>query len=173
MTAARRHTTTRIHDPLRNFQFRIGVGTVPDVAGVRMVSGLSWSITPYEIFEGGNNVGRYAVPDRLTWEPITLENGIGLDDTLLRWASVVQRYQQTGALTPNQPVRRTVTIDVWNPLAMKAPDPRTDPRVFQRFLVKNAWISKFVALPELSAAGSEVAIQTIQLEHEGFVPSPT
>jgi hypothetical protein len=56
-------------NPLRNYQFRVGVittgsaSTTTYVAGVRTVSGLRMQVNPWEVWEGGNNLHRYANPN--------------------------------------------------------------------------------------------------------------
>lgn len=184
--AAARPTTRR--NPLRIYQFRVGLlpspadpesraffadaggsvqaggalGTPTDyVAGVRKVSGLTVTVAPSEVREGGNSLHRYANPDRATWDPITLEQGLAIDDTLERWAGAVVGFLRTGTVDPAEPVKRNLFIDVWDP-ALPA-----DARV-RRYLVFNAWISRFQAIPQLDAMGDDVALLSVELVHEGW-----
>ncbi|MFB9316973.1 phage tail protein [Cryptosporangium minutisporangium] len=195
--------------PLRTHQFRIGilppppdptggrsflgapVGTSPAtppqpapegqsyVAGVKRVSGLNVSIAATETKEGGNSLHRYANPDRATWDPITLEQGLAVDDTLERWAAAVLRFLRTGAVEPGEPVKRNVVIDVWDTrlhgadlsegLVGSADDGGRPPdQRLRRYIVVNAWISKFRAVPQLDALSSEVALLAVELTHEGW-----
>jgi phage tail-like protein len=169
-------------NPLRTYQFRIGVlppGTTgaaaPYVAGVRRVSGLSVTVTAAETWEGGNPLHRYANPDRATWEPITLEQGLALDDTLERWAAAVVQFLRTGTVTRGQPVKRNVLIDVWDPdlhgRVAPVPNPGVEQRI-RRYLVFNAWISRLRALPQLDAMSDEVALLGVDLTHEGWRTDP-
>ncbi len=156
-------------DPLRTYQFRIAiepgltgapvmeVNNLVYIAGVRSVSGLTVTIRPFEVNEGGNNLHRYAQPDKLTWEPITLEQGLGLGTVLSEWADAVVEYAETGAM-PDLPVKRNVIISVF--------DESDTPIV--SFEVINAWLSKYQSLPKLDAMSSEVGITTIELTHEGY-----
>ena len=195
--------------PLRTYQFRVGilapppdasggrtflgspVGTSPStppqpapeglpyVAGVKRVSGLTVSISATETKEGGNSLHRYANPDRATWDPITLEQGLALDDTLERWAAAVVRFLRTGKVAEGEPVKRNVVIDLWDErlhgpdLSRNLqPDPAAGtaqlPQRLRRYVVVNAWISKFRALPQLDALADEVGLLSVELTHEGW-----
>lgn len=171
--------------PLRTYQFRVatqGPGTNGNrqyLCGVHKVSGLSASVAPFEIWEGGNNLHRYAQPEKVTWEPITLEQGLALDETLEQWARAVVEFARTGQ-RPSVPVKRNVIIEVWDPryFTIEAPaNPAAETDVqtgvtplnrFRRYLVHNAWISKYDALPPLDAMASEVGILSVELMHEGW-----
>lgn len=191
-------------NPLRTYQFRIAVlslgdsaqAAAPYIAGVRSVSGLRAAIAPTETWEGGNNLHRYANPGRVSWEPVTLEQGLCLDDTLEEWARTVIEFATTGKKPAGGgAVKRTVIIDVWDENAHPAgppelappatPSPTTpspftsNPQVgiskqgsrYKRFHIFNAWISKYQALPKLDSMSSEVALGSIELMHEGWVES--
>jgi phage tail-like protein len=191
-------------NPLRNYQFRVGVittgsaATTTYVAGVKGVSGLRVQINPWETWEGGNNLHRYANPNKVVWEPVTLEQGLALDDTFERWAKAVIDYSI--GKKPEEPVKRQVYIDLWDdfmypsgpptlagPLSQPPPDgsialrpPITsNPAVpidraaqlgprFRRYHLQNAWISKFAPLPKLDSMTSEVALLSVELMHEGW-----
>ncbi len=168
-------------NPLRTYQFRLkllapgqaasGAGYV---AGVRTVSGLSLQVAPFEVWEGGNNLHRYANPNRVSWEPLTLEQGLALDDTLERWARAVVDFSRTGRAPANQPVKRELLIDVWEPTTHPTgPSPTTErPQRLRSYRVFNAWISKYQALPKLDALANEVALLSVEVIHEGWVPLP-
>lgn len=150
-------------DPFRTYQFRFGFDVPPAseyVGGVKRVSGLNMTIAAHEIREGGNSLHRYANPDRATWDPITLEQGIALNDTLERWAQAAVEFLRTG-LRPEEPVKRNVFIDVWDPAAL-------DGSRLRRYRVFNAWVSRLQAIPQLDAMANEVALLTVELTHEGW-----
>jgi phage tail-like protein len=191
-------------NPLRNYQFRVGIittgsaATTTYVAGVKSVSGLRVQINPWETWEGGNNLHRYANPNKVVWEPVTLEQGLALDDTLERWASAVIDYSI--GKKPAEPVKRQVYIDLWDdflypsgpptlagPISQSPSDgsiPLRPPitsnpalpidRAAQlgprvrRYHLQNAWISKFAPLPKLDSMTSEVALLSVELVHEGW-----
>jgi phage tail-like protein len=177
--------SARLRDPLRNFQFQVlldgleGPSTV--VGGVQRVSGLSHTVTAYEVWEGGNNLHRYANPDKVTWDPISLEQGLALDDTLEQWASAVRHFAMTGQLlTPpgaKGPLRlkRNVVIEardpVFAPSSAQMASPKAAP-LGRRYRVFNAWISKYNALPKLDATAAEIALLSVELTHEGWALEP-
>lgn len=162
----------RRRDPLRTYQFRVGfAGRADYVAGVQKVSGLNVTVSPSEVWEGGNSLHRYANPDRATWDPITLEQGLALDDTLEQWAAAVVEFLKRGSRSSSVAVKRNVMIDVWEPLAVR---PRTDGLEergsirLRRYQVFNAWISRFQALPALDAMANNVALLSVEMIHEGW-----
>lgn len=159
-------------DPLRSYQFVVSI-QVGDrevrVGGVQRVSGLTATVSPYEVWEGGNNLHRYANPDRVTWDPVTLEQGIALDDTLELWAAAVRVFAMTGQdiYRGAFPIKRRVIIDLWPPSNV-GPPPAKGAKPTRRYRLHNAWISKFNALPKLDALASEVALVSVELVHEGW-----
>jgi phage tail-like protein len=165
-------------NPLRTYQFRIAVfslGGAPTeyVAGVKNVSGLRVQVSAWETWDGGNNLHRYANPNKVTWEPVTLEQGIALDDTFERWSQAVLDY--AAGKVPEEAVKRQVMIDIWDenthpngPPALGNGAASLGPR-FRRYHLKNAWISKYQSLPKLDSLTSEVALLSVELVHEGWV----
>lgn len=186
----------RVRNPLRTYQFRVAViapgastaTTTNYVAGVKSVSGLRTQVTAWETWEGGNNLHRYANPNKVTWEPVTLEQGLAIDTTFESWAQAVLDF--AAGNQPKEAVKRAVLIDVWdeypNPDAPTTSAPPlsaaggaaasndTDSRVdtgprYRRYHLKNAWISKYQAIPKLDSLTSEVALLSVELVHEGWV----
>ncbi len=175
-------------DPLRNFRFQLHFGDpgIP-IAGVQRASGLSFSVSSYEVWEGGNNLHRHAQPDRVTWDPITLETGLMLDNTLFEWTEQLRRFlggktpdwpgspapsaQATSAGAPPTPMslKRTVYLTLWDSLlALQGAPELVETTDVLQFEILNAWPSKLVAVPKLDGLGSEVAFQTLELVHEGW-----
>jgi phage tail-like protein len=166
-------TTAQRADPLRTYHFRIsvsrgnGTGTVRGndpkvvVAGVQKVSGLTVAVTARETWEGGNALHRYANPDRTTWEPIRLYQGIALDSTLEDRAKAVLAFMRTGTVGQLS-VKRDVLIEM---LDFRLPNSASPSR---SYLVHNAWISRYEAVPALDALSNEVALLSVELTHEGW-----
>lgn len=156
-------------DPLRTFQFRVSLepgGGSDYIAGVRSISGLTWSMSAHETWSGGNNYHRYTTPDRITWEPLTLEQGIALDDTLEEWANAARDFHKGGGTGP---VKRTMIIDLWDRTGVgDEPFLFSEAALVRTYRVRNAWVSKLVALPKLDAMSSEVAFLSIEVMHEGW-----
>lgn len=194
--------TATPYDPLLTYQFRLqmldlpadstpdqlektrstlagtaaGTATTPDigsaatgyVAGVRRVSGLTLTVAASETWEGGNSLHRYANPHRAVWEPILLEQGISLDTSLQDWAEAGIRFLRTGTVDIKQPVKRNVLLDVWDPGFTNSGDTR--PRL--RYVIFNAWVSKYQAIPRLDAMADEVALLSVELTHHGWRRDP-
>jgi phage tail-like protein len=158
------------HDPLRTYRFRVLVGEQV-VAGMQKVSGLGVAVTPRETWEGGNALHRYANPDKATWDPVTLHQGLALGRTLEDWAMAAVTFLRTGAPPAGVRVKRNVVIEVLN---QRGPDIGPAP---VRYLLLNAWVSRYEAVPALDALANEIALMSVELTHEGWVrevppPSP-
>lgn len=161
----------RPRNPLRTYQFSVWIqwdlATKVCVGGVQKVSGLSSTVSATELWEGGNNLHRYANPERVTWDPVTLEQGLALDDTLEKWAASVRAFVMSGRPDAGEPVKRDVLIELVEPLLILN-DKKERPNRVRRYLLRNAWISKYMAMPRLDALASEVALASVELVHEGF-----
>lgn len=144
----------------------IGGAATDYVAGVRRVSGLTLTVAATETWEGGNSLHRYANPHRAVWEPILLEQGISLDTRLQDWAEAGIRFLRTGTVDPAQPVKRNVLLDVYDPGVPGGTRPRL------RYVIFNAWVSKYQAIPRLDAMADEVALLSVELTHHGWRPDP-
>jgi phage tail-like protein len=169
-----REALARPRDPLRTFQFRVVVeslGKTPAteyVAGCRSVSGLHMTVAPFEVWEGGNNVHRYVNPNKINWDPIVLEQGLALDDTLDNWARAVVQFART-ASKPSSELKREVVIDVWDRV-LHGPEVPTQKGLqkVRSYRVHNAWISKYHSLPKLDSMSNEVGLLSVELLHEGW-----
>ncbi|HEU5072749.1 MAG TPA: phage tail protein [Polyangiaceae bacterium] len=177
-------------DPLRAFNFRIAFlqtpaqspappapqgaaaasastsgPALPYVAGVRSVSGLSWNLSSYETWSGGNNMHPFLTPNRVSWAPITLEQGLAIDEALELWAEA-GRALATGQRSAD--ARRTLRIDVWDPVYSGGLLDSAELAHAYSYTIYNAWVSKYNALPKLDASISEVALASIEISHEGW-----
>lgn len=154
-------------DPLRAYRFRVLLDGRRLVAGVQKVSGLGLTVSARETWEGGNALHRYANPDRATWEPVTLHQGIALGTELEEWALAAAAFLRTG-LPPASgvPVKRNVVLEMLDHWAAA-----TDPAPV-RYLISNAWVSKYQAVPALDALGNEIALRSVELTHEGWQVDP-
>lgn len=165
-------------DPLHNYQFRVGLldgaggeGGAEYVAGVQKVSGLNVSIAAAEAWSGGNNLQRYANPDKANWDPITLEQGLALSSTLEDWAQAALEFLGNGRKPVGGPLKRNCFIDVWDPHLYRRGQggaALSEPGRVRRYFIFNAWISRFHALPQLDAMANEVALLSVELIHEGW-----
>ena len=119
--------------------------------GFTEVSGLSQEIEIIEYREGSSPVhSPVKMPGQAKYSNVTLKRGIIKgDNDFFNWINTVQL---------NQVERRDVSIKLLN----EAHEPV---RIWK---LKNAWPCK-VSAADLKADGNEVAIETIELVHEGLV----
>lgn len=118
--------------------------------GFTEISGLSQEIEVIEYREGSSP--EYMVskmPGMVKFPNITLKRGISKGDN--------EFYMWMRTISLNQVERRDIRISLLNELHEPV-------RVW---LVKNAWPCK-ISTSDLKADSSEVAIETIELAHEGF-----
>ena len=79
---------------------------------------------------------------------LTLKRGYTQDQSLWRWY---------GNIVNGQPDRRNVTIVLMNEAR----------RPVLRWHAENAWVNKIEA-PSFKAAGNEIAMESVELVHEGL-----
>lgn len=152
-----------LHDPYRTFKFRVRLdGAV--IAGVTKVSALGRSVTPNEIKEAGDAFGPRHMPGGISFDEVTLEQGWSADATLENWANeILGLHADPGSA---KGFKRTVFIDVFDLKGNAGSPGGTPPQ--QSYKLFAAWVSKYVAMPELDASGGGVGIRSVTLRHEGW-----
>lgn len=149
---------THRFDPYKNFKFRIKWDG-RYVAGVSKVSALKRTTTPVEHREGGDPSTVRKSPGQTKYEPITLERGVTHDPEFERWANKVWNFGSgLGVESSLQDFRKDITIEMYNEAG----------QLVIAYNVFRCWVSEFQAMPDLDANAEEVAIQSIQLENEGW-----
>ena len=136
-------------DPLGTFNFYVEVDGAGDIKGrFTEVGGLSAQVAEYEIKEGGLNTRTHKLPGRVTWGPITLKKGVG-DELFFNewWMKVVNEPKEC---------RKNLSILLLN----------RDGETFRRWDVQNAWPKSWEA-PSMNSNSSEIAIETLVLNHDG------
>ena len=135
------------NDPYRQFRFRIeGI----DEAGFSEVSFADTTTDPVEYREG-NETPRFRKLSGLTkYGNITLKWGITDSMKLYDWR---QRVIDHGAEGERKPVSIVLIDEAGNDKA--------------RWEIEEAWPTKYDP-PDFSAKGNEVAIETLEIVHEGF-----
>lgn len=145
-------------DPYKNFKFRVKWDG-RYVAGVSKVGALTRSTEPIEHREGGDPSTVRKSPGQTSYEPITLERGVTHDKAFEQWANKVWNWGSgLGAESSLQDFRKDIIIEMYNEAGQLA----------IAYQVYRCWVSEFTALPELDASGNAVAIQSIQLQNEGW-----
>ena len=135
-------------NPYLNFNFTVDIG-VGDELGFSEVEGLAGEIEVIEYREGADKVNTARkLPGLAKYPNVMLKRGItGRTDLFEWWKSVRDGQVQ----------RRNVTITLL--------DEQRQPVL--RWLLRNAWPVKLEG-PTLNATGNEVAIETLELAHEGL-----
>ena len=129
-------------------------GAIGDVAlgGFSECSGLEMSMTPEEYKEGGNNGTVLKFPSRMAWGNLTLKRGMASSTALWDWhyGFVLGRGKRRDGLV--------VLLD-----ARHAPQ--------TAWFFSRALPVKYTG-PALNASQNSVAIETLELAHEGILQIP-
>jgi phage tail-like protein len=135
-------------DPFKNYSFLVEIDGIASAA-FKSVTGLAAEAEVIEYREGSDVLSSSRkLPGRVRYPNVTLKRGITTSHDLWDW-------WQTVVAGPVQ--RRNVAIILLD-------DSRTP---VLRWLLRNAWIAKIEG-PSLHASGNEVAIESIELAHEGL-----
>ena len=139
--------------PLLTYRFRVEIAGV-FVAGFSEVSGLEREIEIEEYKEGGTDFV-HKFPAGIKYPNIVLKRGMGDTAALRLWYDAVTHAVTFGRMPiPKEPI-----------LYIALMDHAGEEQV--RFLVKFAFPVKWSG-PQLNANASEVAIETLEIAHEGF-----
>lgn len=147
-------------DPFRKFKFRIRIdGRV--VAALTKCSALTISVQSTEFRAGDHDSFKQKLPGQVTFEPITLEQGVTTDKTFETWATLMSNYVgNRGSDAEKKPdeFRKDIDIEIYG----------LDNKRVKAYRVYNCWVSKYTAVPDLDATSSDVMIQTLELQNEGI-----
>ena len=138
------------HDPVLAFHFAVEISGL-FVAGFSDVSGLQAEIEVQEYREGGVNgyIHKRAGPTKYP-SNLILKKGITDSTELWSWYSDVMR----GRIQ-----RKPVDVVLMSSTGEES----------RRWKLQNAYPVKWTG-PELKATASEVAVETLELAHEGLLP---
>jgi phage tail-like protein len=143
-------------DPYKTFKFRV-ILEGRAVPGIIRVSALSRRTEPVLYRDGGFPSHFLAGPGITRFEPLVLERGLTHDTTFEDWAN--QAYSPLGAAGMSlKNFRKDLRIDLLS----------EQDSVALSYMVYRAWVSAYQALPELDANANELAIEMVELQHEGF-----
>ena len=133
--------------PYKNYRFKVEVDSVM-VAGFSEVSGFDATIDVIEYREGDAVVNTpRKQPGLVKYSNITFKRGVIDDVDFYTW--IEEAF--SGNLT-----RKTIVVNLCDD---------TD-AVVASWQIINAWPAKYTG-PDLNGLGSEVAVETIELAHEG------
>ena len=135
-------------NPYLNFNFIVDIG-IGDELGFSEAEVPSGEIEVIEYREGADRVNTARkLPGLAKYPNVTLKRGITGSTDLFEWWKSVR---------DGQVVRRNVTITLLD----------EQRQAVYRWLLRNAWPVKIEG-PTLNASGNEVAIETLELAHEGL-----
>ena len=170
MPAPQFTVNTRRYDPYKNFKFRVKWND-KYVAGISKVGALKRTTEVVEHREGADPSTVYKSPGQTKYDPIMLERGVTHDKEFELWANKVWTHALGGRNPDNFPqspdevslsnldFRKDIIIEMLNEAG----------QIVIRYLVYRCWVSEFTAMPELDASANAVAIQSIQLQNEGWI----
>jgi phage tail-like protein len=147
------------YDPYRKFKFLVKWDNAY-VAGVSKLTGLSRAIEPVDWRTGGDTHVVAKLPGLTKYEPLNLERGMSHDTAFMDWMQKVNNYQDTAGLEKEESVhdfRKNIQIEIFNLVNEKV----------LAITVYRCWPSK-VVLGEWDAKANELAIETLELQHEGW-----
>ena len=135
------------NDPYLNFNFRVEIDNF-QVAGFSEAELPEGRIEVIEYREGADtSTGPRLLAGRVEYGPVVLRRGFAGEPSLFRWWNEVVQGHVT---------RRTVDIVLLD-------EQRNE---VAHWLIREAWPSKWVG-PDLRGLGNDVAIETLELSHEG------
>lgn len=137
-------------DPFVSFSFTVEIDGIIRAA-FREVSGLDSSVDVLEYREGGDNLASHKLPGRAKFANIVLRWGMADDTDLYLW----HRQWLTGDPAATRRGGSIVLLD--RQLQEKA-----------RWNFQRAWPTRWTG-PSFNAEGSDLAIETLELAHEGVV----
>lgn len=134
--------------PILAFHFEVQWGG--STVGFSEASGFNFNTEVASYADGAQpEPSDLKIPGRQTWDAITLKKGVfAADNELYQWWNTVG----IGTIE-----RRDLTISLLNE--------SHDPVIIWR--IKNAWPSKLTGVT-LNATGNEVAMEQLELQHEGM-----
>lgn len=156
--AAQFSVNTHRFDPYKQFKFRVKWDG-KYVAGISKISGLHRN-TEVVLMRNGTESGSVRKsPGQTVYEPIMLERGLTHDTEFERWANKVWNLNSgSGTEVSLKDFRKDIIIDLFNEAGQKV----------LSYKVYRCWPSKYSAINELDANNTEVAIESLVLEHEGW-----
>ncbi|MFL6332169.1 MAG: phage tail protein [Pyrinomonadaceae bacterium] len=136
----------RATDPFASFNFKLEIEGIT-VAGFSEVTGLNQESNVIDYREGQEPITPRKLPGLNKFGNITMKRGISPDLSVYNWRKTV---------TDGDIERRNASIVLHNEKHEEV----------VRWNLVNAWPSKYVG-PDLKANANEMAIESIELTHEG------
>jgi phage tail-like protein len=139
-----------VADPEGNFIFALEIDGI-EIAQFLECSGLKSNTEVFELQEGGMNHRVHKLPGQSRWDNIQLRYGVTNDASLITWRDEILQDDFGGKS------RRNGSIVIKN----------NSMEVVRRYNFLQAWPVTWEG-PSLSASGSELAIEMMELAHHGI-----
>lgn len=136
----------RENDPFASFNFLVESGGLLR-AGFSECTGLNSETDPIDYREGKDDITVRKLPGLKKFGNITLKRGVAVGQDFFEWRK---------AVTDGNIDRRDISIILL--------DEQRNEQV--RYNLTNAWPAKWTG-PELKASANEIAVETIEIIHEG------
>lgn len=149
-TAVNPSAETRSKDPHIGLRFWLQLGQI-EVAGFQECSGLKIETEVHEYSEGGLNTYTHKIATRAKYGNITLKRGLDEGQDLFRWYVRAMRGEIG---------RQDISIIVYNSLGQQV----------QKWDLQRAFPCKWTG-PDLAAQQGAIAVETVEIAHEGLIPS--
>jgi phage tail-like protein len=145
-------------DPYKQFKFRVKWDN-RYVAGITKVSGLHRETEVISNRPGTDPSIMRKSPGRTSYQPIILERGRTHDTEFENWANLVYRFGAgLGTETSLKNFRKDIVIELFNEAG----------QLVMAWRVYRCWPSKYSPLNEFNANSTQVAVESMVLEHEGW-----
>ncbi len=141
-------TTGKRVDPFRSYNFRLEIGSI-DRGGFQECSGLDSAQDPITYREGTDGPTDHKLPGKNTYSNISLKRGVTNDAQLWDWR---KKAQDGDVERVNGSIHLT--------------DDSGQVRVSWDF--EDGWPTKWIG-PSFKASANEVAIEQLEIAHEGIV----
>ena len=146
-------------DPMKKFKFRVRVdGQV--VAGLTKCSAITISVASQDFRTGDMDSFKQKLPGQVSFEHITLEQGMTNNPVFEKWATAMSNYlgnKGSDAEKTPEDFRKDIDIEIYN---------LKNERV-KAYRVYNCWVSKY-SVGDLDANSNDVLIHTLELQNEGI-----
>lgn len=146
------------NDPMGNFYFVLEISSdnkaYNEVATFRECSGLKTGSEVFEIIEGGLNGRTHRRPGQSKWENIVIKYASSSSTFLLEWRDLFLQDKFS------QRLKYSGSIALLN----------NNSKVVRRYNFTNAWPVSWEG-PALNAGGSDLAVETLEIAHEGLTMS--
>jgi phage tail-like protein len=142
-----------------SMRFRVSVDGI-NLGSWATCAGLSVEFKNKRVAEGGNYEYSVILPERVEYKPVTLRRAMSQQEsaTVQRWlAEVVSGWYNTAS--PRDFGPRTAEIELFDAGG------RT---VVASWTLRNVYPARWAG-PDLDASGHQVAVEALELVHEGFL----